>query len=218
MAIDEIRLAALLCSRLCHDLIGPVGAVSNGVELLYEETDPEMRRQALDLMAMSAGEAAHRIEYFRIAFGAAAGLGGDIEVDELRRIAGAMFEHGRVRIDWPEHPDSSKLAIESGKLALNMILLAAGALPRGGTVAVALRKAGESLELAVSATGERAAMGEGIAASLGSGAAAVIIEPRTAQPYLAARLAEHLGGAIKLSEATDRIELRAAIAAAPPPD
>jgi histidine phosphotransferase ChpT len=217
--MEEIRLAALLCSRLCHDLIGPIGAVSNGVELLYEETDPEMRRQALDLVAMSAGEAAHRIEFYRVAFGAASGLGGDIEANEVRRIACALFEHGRVRLDWPEHPDPSMfLAIEVGKLALNMILLAAGTLPRGGIVTVALGEAGEALELLVSAAGERAAMDQDVIAALGADTPGAVIEPRTAQPYLAARLAERLGGSIEVSEDVDRIGLSTAIAAAPPSD
>ena len=217
--MEETRLAALLCSRLCHDLIGPIGAVSNGVELLYEETDPEMRRQALELMAMSAGEAAHRIEYYRLAFGAAAGLGGDIETNELRRIAGAMFDQGRVRLDWPEHPDSSRpVAIEGGKLALNLVLLAAATLPRGGTVSVTMDEAGESLKLAVSAAGERAAIDEDIVATLGSGGEGASIEPHTVQSYLAAKLAKRLGGAIEVSQGADQVTLSTAIAAAPPSD
>ena len=170
-------------------------------------------------MAMSAGEAAHRIEYYRVAFGAASGLGGDIEVNELRRITGAMFEHGRVRLDWPEHPDASKpIAIEVGKLALNLVLIAAAALPRGGTVTVAFDEAEESMALAVSAAGERAAMEAEIVAALDVGSAGAMVEPRTAQPYLAARLAQRLGATIEVSEAADRIGLSTAIAPVPPPD
>ena len=131
---------------------------------------------------MSAGEAAHRIEYYRVAFGAASGRGGDMEVNELRRIAGALFEQGRVRLDWPEPTDSSaRLAIEGGKLALNLILLAAGALPRGGTVTVGLGEAGEALEIMVSAGGERVAMDQEVAAVLRTGAEGAAIEPHTAQ-------------------------------------
>ena len=217
--MEETRLAALLCSRLCHDLIGPIGAMSNGVELLSEETDPEMRRQALDLMAMSAGEAAHRIEYYRLAFGAAAGLGQDIGANELRRIAGAFFNHGRVRLEWPEHSESSMpLAIEGGKLALNMILVAAATLPRGGTVSVALDEDGESLQLVVSAAGERAAIDENVVVTLVSGAPLASIEPHRVQPYLTARLAAHLGATIEVLQERDLVRLDAVIAAPAPSD
>ena len=217
--MEEIRLAALLCSRLCHDLIGPIGAVSNGVELLYEETDPKVRDQALDLMAMSAGEAARRIEYYRVAFGAAAGHGGDIEVNELRRIAGALFKQGRVRLEWPEPTDPVKrLAIEGGKLALNLILLAAGALPRGGTVLVELQESEESLEMVVSAAGERAGLDEDILAALRPNAEGTQIEAHTAQPYLTARLVERLGGSVEIATAAGRVDVRASIAGAAAPE
>ena len=142
-----------------------------------------------------------------------------MEVNELRRIAGALFEQARVRLDWPEPTDSSaRLAIEGGKLALNLILLAAGALPRGGTVTVGLGEAGEALEIMVSAGGERVAMDQEVAAVLRTGAEGAAIEPHTAQPYLTARLVQSLGAKIEVSMDPDRLELHAAIAAAAPSD
>lgn len=217
--MEEIKLAALLCSRLCHDLIGPIGAVSNGVELLYEENDPAVRDQALDLMAMSAGEATRRIEYYRVAFGAAAGRGADVEVNDMRRIAEALFERGRVRLEWPEPSDAVKrLTIEGGKLALNLILLAAGALPRGGTVLVELQESEDSLAMVVSATGERAGLDEDILAALRPHAEGSQIEPHTAQPYLTARLVERLGGSVEVAAAAGRVDVRASIAGAAAPE
>ena len=217
--MEEIRLAALLCSRLCHDLIGPIGAVSNGVEILYEENDPAVHDQALDLMAMSAGEAARRIEYYRVAFGAAAGRGVDVEVNDLRRIAEALFERGRVSLEWPETSNAvQRLDIEGGKLALNLILLAASALPRGGTALVELQESEESLDLVVSATGQRAGLDEDVLAALRPHAEGTSIEPQTAQPYLAARLAERLGGNIEVVAAEGRVDVRASIAGKTSPE
>jgi histidine phosphotransferase ChpT len=204
---------------LCHDLIGPIGAVSNGVEILYEENDPAVRDQALDLMAMSAGEAARRTEYYRVAFGAAAGRGADVEVNDLRRIAGALFERGRVSLEWPEPSNAvQRLGIEGGKLALNLILLAASALPRGGTVLVELQESEDSLDIVVSATGQRAGLDEDVLAALRPHAEGTTIERQTAQPYLAARLVERLGGNIEVVAAEGRVDVRASIASKASPE
>ena len=75
MAQSNLDLAALLCSKLCHDLLSPVGAINNGLELLEDETDPEMRDRCLDLLADSARVSADKLKYFLLAFGAAGGFG-----------------------------------------------------------------------------------------------------------------------------------------------
>ena len=76
----RIDLASLLCSRLCHDLLSPVGALSNGLELLSSEDDPEMRDRCVELLEQSATISTNKLKFFRLAFGAAGGFGERVEV------------------------------------------------------------------------------------------------------------------------------------------
>ena len=134
--MQEIRLAALLASRLCHDLTGPVGAIGNGVELLMEETDEDMRRQSLELVEMSAVEANRRLTFFRLAIGAAGGLQAVISLSDARRVALDFFEGRKAELEWPETLGSGlQLSSAAVRLLLNLLLLAAESLPRGGRVA-----------------------------------------------------------------------------------
>ena len=71
LALDPMDLAALLCSRVCHDVISPVGAIVNGLEVLEDEDDPSMRDVALELIKKSARSASARLQFCRLAFGAA---------------------------------------------------------------------------------------------------------------------------------------------------
>jgi histidine phosphotransferase ChpT len=130
------RLAALLCSKLCHDLVGPVGALLNGAELLADESSPEMRGQAIELMAQSAAEASARLAFFRMAFGAGGGLGESTPLARARQAALGMFAKGRVRLAWPETPAGAAMGKSDTRLLLNLVLLAASVLPRGGEVRV----------------------------------------------------------------------------------
>src|SRR3546814_18806261 len=99
--IDSIDFASLLCSRLCHDLLSPVGALNNGLELMADETDPEMRQRCLDLLADSAKTSANKLKFFRLAFGSAGGFGDAVPTHEARvAIEGMFAASGRVKIGW----------------------------------------------------------------------------------------------------------------------
>src|SRR3984893_175607 len=90
-AIDPLDLAALLCSRVCHDVISPVGAIINGLEVLDEEKDTEMRGLALDLIKKSAGQASARLQFCRLAFGAACSAGASIDTSDAEKVARGLF-------------------------------------------------------------------------------------------------------------------------------
>jgi histidine phosphotransferase ChpT len=134
--MSNARLAELLTSKLCHDLVSPVGALMNGAELLAEEDDAEMRRQAVGLMAESALEASRRLGFFRLAFGAAASFGEEIAVEVGRDAAAGMFVNGRTRLDWPLQPGQAMAPKDELRLVLKLILVAGAALPKGGSVQV----------------------------------------------------------------------------------
>jgi len=116
-----MRIAALLCSRLCHDLIGAVAAIANGVELVHEDAGADTREQALGLIAFSAEELSRRIQFYRLAFGAPGG-GADIEIKEARRVAVGLLAAGKVALDWPATEAAGQLLPSvAAKLVLNLI-------------------------------------------------------------------------------------------------
>lgn len=136
-------LAALLCSRLCHDLVGPLNAVTAGLEILGEGGEPE--REAFDLVAESAAEVARRLKFFRGAYGVAKTEADGAGLAEARALAQAFFAGGRITLDWPQEPGPFAGPVDGtlARIMLNMVLWASEALPRGGTLAVAFdRQAG----------------------------------------------------------------------------
>ena len=149
---DELTLASLLVSRLMHDLAASAGAGGNGIEMLKEEGADA---GAIELLEFSAGETVRRLEFFRLAFGAAGGLGVRQPLDEARTKTRAFFEGRRVRIEWPTGgaADAPQPVV---KLILNLVLMGAEALPKGGTVTVAL---GDRM-LAVIAAGSGAGLND----------------------------------------------------------
>lgn len=134
-AVQSTDLIALICSRLCHDLAGSIGAVNNGVELLAEETDAQMREEAIGLIAQSAHDAARRLAFFRLALGASGGLQDIMHLQELTRVAQAYFSGGKLTLALPQQ--DAELPKPLGKALLLGLAQAGAALPRGGTLTLA---------------------------------------------------------------------------------
>ena len=131
MNITPTEFASLLCSRLCHDLLSPVGALNNGLELLADEHDPEMRARCLELLSESAKASANKLKFFRLAFGAAGGFGETVDTREAQAaIEGLFGDNHRVQVGWMvDDPVLPKQAI---KVLLNLALIGGDALIRGG--------------------------------------------------------------------------------------
>ena len=148
------EFASLLCSRLCHDLLSPVGALNNGIELLADEHDPEMRARCLDLLGESARTSANKLKFFRLAFGAAGGFADDVDTREARAaIEGLFGADGRIELGWMvDEPTMSKAAL---KVLLNIVLIAGDSLVRGGRLDVGAEKHDHGLDLVVRAEGPR---------------------------------------------------------------
>jgi histidine phosphotransferase ChpT len=134
IVIGALDLAALLCSRVCHDLISPVGAIVNGLEVLDEDKDEETRTFALDLIKKSARQASAKLQFCRLAFGAAGSAGAQIETGDAEKVTRGLIEDGKTTIVW--NLPRELVAKNRVKLLLNMVLVACGTIPRGGTVTV----------------------------------------------------------------------------------
>jgi len=134
IAIGALDLAALLCSRVCHDLISPVGAIVNGLEVLEEDKDEETKTFALDLIKKSARQASAKLQFCRLAFGAAGSAGAQIELGDAEKAARGLIEDGKTTIVW--NLPRELVAKNRAKLLLNMLMVGGGAIPRGGTLTV----------------------------------------------------------------------------------
>jgi len=134
--LGALDLAALLCSRVCHDIISPVGAIINGLEVLDEEKDEEMKRFALDLIRKSAGQASAKLQFARLAFGAAGSAGAEIDLGDAEKVATGYMKGEKAEFSFAA--PRALMPKNLVKLLLNLILLANAAVPRGGKIAVAV--------------------------------------------------------------------------------
>ena len=199
-AMKAVDFASLLCSRLCHDLMSPVGALNNGIELMADEQDPEMRDRCVELLADSARATANKLKFFRLAFGAGGGFGDLIDANEARvALEGIFGAERRIELGWMVADE--KLSKGAMKLLLNLALIAGDALVRGGRLDVGAETTGSGLEIAIRGEGPRVMLDAGLREMLTNGAPADgNIEPRAAGAWLARALAEEAGGTIQLSE------------------
>jgi histidine phosphotransferase ChpT len=209
-SVNEFTVADFLASRLCHDLVGPISAVANGLELLSES--PQMEEEAVDLARRSAARATALVQFFRLAFGNAGNQ--IVRPQEAQAAAQALFLDGRVKLDWSVSPETLALPAGAGKLLLNMILLAADALPRGGRVLALTTGEGAAIRFAVRALGTDAKLAEDETIALAAVTPPKDLTPRTVQAYLAGRLAARFGTSLApASVAPGEILFEARIAA-----
>jgi histidine phosphotransferase ChpT len=192
--LSDLDLASLLCSRVCHDVISPVGAIANGLELMDDpETDAELRATALDMVRSSAKTATAKLKFCRIAFGAAGSAGALIDLSEAGEVAKAFVGEEKVKLDW-QAPRENRPKQEV-KLLLNMLLIAIAGIPRGGVVTVSA----EGQNLVVRAKGERAKINEAMGQALAGTADLTTLDARLVQPYYARMLAEIAGLEINMA-------------------
>lgn len=209
----DIRVLELLASKLCHDLVSPVGAIRNGLELIEEMQEDEdgggglaggFLGEAVKLIDHSSGQADRRLRVFRLAYGLAGrdqkGFG------DARAAAAGYVEGGRTRLDWPERVPHDMTAQRRGvvKLVLNLVLLADEALTHGGLVSVAADGDETAGRITVTAAGRPGTLNPDAAAALAGTASAEALTPRTIHAYLAGRLAESDG--FRISAATESSE------------
>jgi histidine phosphotransferase ChpT len=204
--MNAVDLASLLCSRLCHDLMSPVGALNNGIELLADETDPEMREKCLELLAESARATANKLKFFRLAFGAGGGFGEEIDTREAEAALEGLFgADGKVQLGWVVSDE--KLPKGAIKLLLNLAMLGGDALVRGGRLDVGAENRDGVVELVIRAEGPRILLDPVLRETLTSGGNSGAIEPRAAGAWLAHSLAAEAGGTIQLSDASSPVLL-----------
>jgi histidine phosphotransferase ChpT len=204
MTVSPVDLASLLCSRLCHDLLSPVGALNNGLELLADETDPAMRARCMDLLAESARTSASKLKFFRLAFGAAGGFGEAVDVHEPRQAIEALLAEGKGKsLQWMV--ESDRLPKAAVKVLLNLALIAGDALVRGGTLAIGAEENDGQVEIVVQGEGPRVLLDPEIERTLTTGEGEEGIAARTAAAYMVHTLVTERGGAVQASRPGDNV-------------
>jgi histidine phosphotransferase ChpT len=194
----SIDFAALLCSRLCHDLLSPVGALNNGLELMADETDPEMRQRCVDLLTDSARTSANKLKFFRLAFGSAGGYGDAVPSHEVRLAIEGMFSAtGRVKLGWLVADD--QLPKRAAKILLNLALIAGDALVRGGQLDIGAECRGNIVEIVVRGEGPKLVLDPELRAALAGTLGADGLSARTAAAWMTHALIAGAGGEVMLS-------------------
>lgn len=202
MSEPEFDLASLLCSRLCHDLLSPVGAMNNGLELLTDEHDPAMRQRCMDLLAESAKSAADKLKFFRLAFGAAGGFGSEVDPAEARAVVEPLVTATkRTELIWSV--PAALMPKRAVKVLLNLVLITNDALVRGGKLHVGAELRDGEQEIVIHADGPRVIFDETVRDTLEGKMAASQIDSRTAAAWMVHSLCAQNGGSVQIAKPSE---------------
>lgn len=205
---NAIAIAEMLCTRLCHDMTGPIGAVNNGVEFLTEES-PDQKNPAIDLICSSAHEAVVRLQFYRNAYGKVNDVG-EIALTEKRELAQDFFAAGKTTLDWPDTATERGGVYLNGlqtRLLLNLLIIASASLMKGGQLAVRIVQNQAGRSFSVEATGPLLKWDPESAAVLVVGD--VPLSPKNVQLHLTRALAAECGMALDVDASEQKISLSA---------
>lgn len=203
VTLDSLDLAALLCSRICHDLISPTGAIVNGLEVLEESNDAETKTFAMDLIKKSARTASARLQFCRIAFGAAGSAGAQVDTGDAESMARGFIEDDKVKLTWSLQ--RALLPKNRVKLLLNMLVIAGGAIPRGGVLTVEPVGTGDETGFRIIATGINARIPQAVPGLLEGQPESGTVDAHAIQPYYTGLLAKACGVTVGLSLEGDTV-------------
>jgi len=207
LSLEPLDLAALLCSRVCHDVISPVGAIVNGLEVLEEDKDEGMREFALDLIRKSAKSASARLQFCRLAFGAAGSAGASIDTGDAEKVARGLFGDERTTLNW-EGPRVF-MAKNKVKLLLNLCLIASACIPRGGTMNVKIEGEGDEVRLSVAVKGPNLKLASHVSGLLEGVSESGAVDAHGIQPYFTGLVARDCGMAVAVSATPEEVSLKA---------
>ncbi len=202
------ELAALLCSRVCHDIAGPTSAMGAALSVLDDDSAADMRDDAIDLLRTGAQSIRNKLEYARVCFGAGGSRGGEMSIDEIKALAGPMFADARPDLAWKT--ETGAIDRTAARVLLNLIWLAVESLPRGGTVAIEAASSGDGgARLRIVASGPRIRLDDGHRGALEGARPTDGYDGRSIQPYYAGLIARDAGGRAHAAASEERAEFTA---------
>jgi histidine phosphotransferase ChpT len=206
VTLEALDLAALLCSRVCHDLISPVGAVVNGIEVMEDDADEQTKQFALELIRKSATTASARLQFCRLAFGAAGSAGASIDTGDAEGVARGMLEDDKTKLTWKL--PRVLLPKNRVKLLLNLLVMAGGTIPRGGSLMIEPLGEGDTMGFKITSNGLNSRIPQAVAALL-AGEADNPIDAHAIQPFYTGLLARTCGVTVTLAPEGESIVLMA---------
>lgn len=204
--MSDTEFAALLCSRLCHDLVSSVGAVTNGLEILQDEKNSDMREQVFDLLRVSSEQTNTKLLFFRLSFGSAGGLSSKIDLGEARRALDGFVTMQKLALDWKLSDGQAPMTFV--KPLLNLALLGTECLLRGGVIGVSAKTEGEDEGFEITATGPRVQLLTAVRAALEGTLPDSDHEPRLAPALLVGHLAKRMNARVTIEESEDGVAFR----------
>lgn len=205
MLIDTASLVALVSSRICHDLVSPIAALTTALDILDDDHGADMREQAMDLIRNSAAQAGVKLEFMRATFGGGTIGVGDTDLGDFQKLATRFFATQKPELKWNlQVPIVPRAA---ARILMNLLLVGLDCLPRGGTLELSGSQVGEKLSLSICATGLRASMKPAVRAALAGELPEGGFDGRSIQPYLAFLAASGARAELAARESDERVEI-----------
>jgi histidine phosphotransferase ChpT len=205
--LDALDLAALLCSRVCHDVINPVGAIVNGLEVLDDENDASMKAFALELIKKSSKAASARLQFARVAFGAAGSAGSSIDLGDAEKVAQGFIHDEKVSLSW----SAPRLYMPKNKvkLLLNLLVVATSTIPRGGAIEAVVTGDAEAPDFRVTATGTHSRVPTALPGLLAGEPEGGVLDSHAIQPYYTGLIARAAGMTVTITPEEGRFVIHA---------
>ncbi|MBD8893751.1 histidine phosphotransferase ChpT [Roseibium litorale] len=204
--LSSLDLSALVASRVCHDIISPVGAITNGLEVLDEEGSEDMREFAMDLIRKSARQASAKLQFARLAFGAAGSAGAEIDLGDAQVVATGFMENEKSDLDW--QVPRNLMPKNFVKMLLNLILIANQCIPRGGVITVTMEGEPSAPEFTLTAKGLNPRIPLGMQETL-SGEEPERVDAHSVQPIYTVLLARECGMKLAIVKDEDIVRITA---------
>ena len=205
--LTPTTLSAMLCARICHDLISPVGALGTAIEILDDDSNVDMHEDALALVRTSSRQASAKLKFLRIAFGAAGSAPGVIPTAEVIKLSNDMFADSKPKLVWDI--DSDGIDKNRARILMNLVMLAIQAAPRGGTVTVSRHGQGEEAKFVTVSEGPKVRLDAAVAKAIAGKVPEDGFDGRSIQPLYANLLARDIGGTIGASADETMIQFTA---------
>ena len=208
--LDDLKIAELLCTRLCHDLTGPIGAVNNGAEFLSDEGF-NLQGQAVELITSSAFSAVTRLQFYRLAYGRVKDQG-EANLADRQKLAVDFFTGTKITLDWPDEFTDSvgvSISMRMARLIYNLLIVASGTLIRGGAISVRIgRDSQQQKQVIISATGGGLKWDEETETMLKGDMHKHELSPRNIQVFLTRRYVDELGASLACRVGEDELILQ----------
>lgn len=195
--LGELELTALVCSKVCHDIANPVGAMLNGLEVLDDDLDEEMREAAFALVRQSVDTANARLQFARLAYGAAGSAGAAIDLGSIREVAEAYVSSPKLTMSWQS--PLGELPKDQAKLLLNLILIAHATIPRGGTMSIEVGEALDAPHFQIRCAGRAAGVKDDVLPLFRGETEPADVNARNIQPFFAGMLARSTGAEVTIA-------------------